>query len=98
MLFGMVYTLRNPTEQTDRRGINLFTNWTPPQGVEFQAHYEFADGSGGMATLQVASAEALYEATAPFRDIVEFKLVPVVEISVAIPLVQKTQAWADSID
>ena len=98
MLFGMIYSLRNPTEKTDRRGINLFANWTPPQGFEFKSHYEFSDGSGGMATVEVASPEAMYETTAPYRDILELKIVPVVEMSVAVPILQKAQAWADSID
>ena len=97
MIFGMIYSFRNPTEQIDRRAINLFTNWTPPQGFEFKSHHEFSDGSGGMATVEVSSPEAMYEAVAPFRGFAEFKLVPVVEVSVAIPIVQKAHAWADSI-
>ena len=51
-----------------------------------------------MATVEVASPEAMYETTAPYRDILEFKIVPVVEMSVAVPILQKAQAWADSID
>jgi len=98
MLFGMIYTLRNPTEQTDRRTLNLFTNWTPPQGFAFKSHYEFSDGSGGMGTVEVASPEAMYEAVAPYRDTLEFKMSPVVEVSVAVPILQKAHAWADSID
>jgi hypothetical protein len=97
MLFGMVYNFRNPTEQVDRRALNLFTNWTPPQGFEIKTHYEFSDGSGGMATVEVASPEAMYEAAAPYRSLIEFKLVPIVEVSVAIPILQKGHAWGDSI-
>ena len=97
MQFGMVYTLRNTTEANDRRLLNLFTNWTPPQGFEFKSHHEFGDGTGGMAIVEVSSPEAMYEATAPFRDFVDFKLSPVVEISVAVPLVLKAQAWANSV-
>ena len=97
MLFGMVYALRNPTEQTDRRTLNLFTNWTPPEGFEFKSHYEFSNGSGCMGTVEVASAEAMHEAVAPYRDTLEFKISPVVEVSVAVPILQKAQGWADSI-
>ena len=89
MLFGMIHTLRNPTEQTDRRTLNLFTNWTPPQGFEFKSHYEFSDGGGGMATVEVTLPEAMYEAIAPYRDTLEFKLVPIVEVSVADPILQE---------
>ena len=97
MQFGMVYTLRNTTEATDRRLLNLFTNWTPPGGFEFKSHHEFADGTGGIALLEVSSPEAMYEAIGPYRDFIDFKVSPVVEISAAVPLILKAQAWADSI-
>tara|TARA_B100001013_G_scaffold289372_1_gene189154 strand:- start:19 stop:141 length:123 start_codon:yes stop_codon:yes gene_type:complete len=40
----------------------------------------------------------MYEAIAPYRDILEFKLVPIVEVSVAVPILQKAKTWAGSID
>ena len=97
MLFGMVYNIRNATEATDRRTLKLFTNWTPPNGWEWKSLYEFADGSGGIATLEVTSSEVMYEGTATFRGVVDFRISPVVEIEAAIPILQKSQAWADSI-
>lgn len=33
MLFGMVYTRRNTTEDNDKRTLALFTSWTPPQSL-----------------------------------------------------------------
>ena len=50
-----------------------------------------------MATVEVASPEAMYEAIAPFRSFAQFKLVPVVEVSVAVPILQEAQTWVDSI-
>jgi hypothetical protein len=51
-----------------------------------------------MATVEVASPEAMSEAIAPYRDTLEFKLVPIVEVSVAVPTIQTAQVRADPID
>jgi hypothetical protein len=37
MLFGVLYSPRdNVTEETQKRGLRLFTNWSPP--FEFKAN------------------------------------------------------------
>ena len=97
MLFGVIYTFRNATEESEKRGLQLFTNWTPPQGFEFKSHYACADGSGGIAIVEASSPEAIYEANTPFTSFVDFKISPIVEISAAVPILQKTNAWRDSV-
>ena len=97
MLFGVVYTFRNATEEREKRGLQLFTNWTPPQGFEFKAHYALADGSGGIAIVEASSSEVMYEANAPFTGFIDFKISPVVDMSAAVPILQKTNAWRDSV-
>jgi uncharacterized protein DUF3303 len=39
MLFAVHYTARDVTEEKEKRSLNLFTNWKPPAGYEFKAHY-----------------------------------------------------------
>ena len=97
MLFSVVYTSKHIDEQGDQRSLELFKNWTPPAGFEFTSHYAFADGSGGVAIVDVASPEAMLEALTPFQAFQEFEAVPVVEISVALPIYDKVNAWRDSI-
>src|SRR3954469_16864579 len=46
MLFSLVYTARDVTEESQKRSLNLFTNWKPPAGYEFKAHSPLADGTG----------------------------------------------------
>jgi hypothetical protein len=98
MLFAVIYTTReDTTEEDQKRTVALFTQWTPPTGYEFKAHYSFADGNGGVAIAEVSTAAALLEAHAPWTSFFSFKTVPVVEIGDAIPILQRVSAWRDSI-
>ena len=97
MLFSIVYTSTHIDEEGDKRSIDLFKNWTSPAGFEFKSHYAFADGSGGAAIVDVASPEAMLEALTPFQAFNDFEAVPVVEISAAVPIFDKVNAWRDSV-
>jgi hypothetical protein len=97
MLFAGTYTNRPAvTEENSKRSLQLFTNWTPPKGFEFKAHYAYSDGSGGTFIAE-GTPETLLEATAPYIPFFEFKIVPVVEITAAVPIFQRVNAWRDSI-
>jgi hypothetical protein len=84
-------------ESSDKRTINLFTNWTPPAGFEFKAFYDYADGNGGLAIVEAATAEAIFEALAPWGAFFTFEVRPIIASEKAVPLIQKAIAWRDSI-
>ena len=94
MLFSLVYTARDVTEESQERSLDLFTNWKPPAGYEFKAHYALADGTGGIAIVEANSTEALLEAHTPWGPFFEFRTVPVVEIDKAIPIFQRVERVA----
>ena len=94
MLFGIVYTPRDPSEQATKRSLELFTNWQPP--IEFKAHWAFATG-GGMAIVSTESAASMVEAIAPYTAFFDFRAEPVVSIEEAVPILMKTNAWRDSV-
>jgi len=97
MLFAGTYTLRqNVTEETTKRSLDLFTNWTPPAGFAFKSHYSFSDGTGGLFVAD-ATAETLLEATTPWAPFFAFTVWPVVDITAAVPVFQKVYAWRDSV-
>jgi Domain of unknown function (DUF3303) len=62
-LFGLVYTLRPPSEAGRQRSLPLFTNRQPP--VEFKGHWAFASG-GAVGIVETDGAAALREAVAPY--------------------------------
>ena len=87
-----------PRGEADReRALQLFANWTPPAGFAFTSHYARADGEGGVFVAEAASEAVLLEAVSPFAPFFVFDLVPVVEISEAVPIFMKTNAWRASI-
>lgn len=94
MLFGIIYSPRDSSEESAKRSLQLFTNWQPP--IEFKGHWALATG-GGMAIAEAGSAEAMIEAVAPWGAFFDFRVEPAVEIEAAVPILMKTNAWRDSI-
>jgi hypothetical protein len=96
MLFGVLYFTRdNVTEETQKRGLRLFTNWSPP--FEFKANYSRGDGKGGIAIVETESVEAIIEGISPWAPFFEFEVTPVMDIQAAVPALQRAQDWRDSV-
>jgi hypothetical protein len=82
MLFGLIYTPHDRSEASQKRSLQLFTNWAPP--VEFKGHWALASG-GGMGPI------------APFTPFFDFEVEPVISIEEGVPIYMKTNAWRDSV-
>ena len=73
--------------------LEVFSRWKAPAGLEFKGFYGRADG-GGFALIECASAEVLFEATAPWAGTyLDYEIVPVVEIEKAVELLNKAVAF-----
>jgi Protein of unknown function (DUF3303) len=94
VLFGVVYRPRNPTEASQKRSLQLFTNWQPP--IEFKGHWAFARG-GGMAIVEADDSAALVEAVVAFTPFFDFTIEPAVTVEEGVPLFMKVNAWRDSV-
>lgn len=98
MLFAVTYKTRgNITEDTAGRTLKLFANWEPPAGYVFKSHYTNADGTGGLALVEIDSAAAALEVHSAWTPFFEFKAVPLVEIDQAMQIHAKTSSWRNSI-
>jgi uncharacterized protein DUF3303 len=97
MLFALMYTPKQVSEESQKRSLNLFMHWQPPAGYEFKSHYALADGSGGLAIVEASSAAAILEAHSPWGPFFDFKTVPIVDMKDAVPVFSKTNHWRDSI-
>lgn len=95
MLLGGNYRFRSGVDQPV--GLKRFQAWSPPEGFAFQGHWARADGMGGMFLAEVESARAALEATTAFSDMIEFELVPVLDIMEAVPISAKVFGWIDSL-
>ena len=95
MLFAGTYSFRPNNDQ--KGGLKRFQAWAPPDGFVFQGHWQRADGAGGMFLAEVESAAAAFEATAAWVDLIEFDIVPVLDVMEAVTVSAKVLGWIESV-
>jgi hypothetical protein len=95
MLVGGSYRFRSGPDQ--RVALKRFLAWTPPAGFTFQAHWVRVDGTGGMYVAEAESAAAVFEATGAFSDLIEFEVVPVMDVAESVPISSRVLDWVDSV-
>jgi hypothetical protein len=95
MLVGGTYRFRAGADL--RVGLKRFQAWTPPAGFSFQGHWATADGMGGMFVAEADSAAVAFEVAATFSDLLEFHIVPVLDIMEAVPINARVFDWIDSV-
>lgn len=83
MLFHVTWQFTDQSEEAERRSLEVFQQWQPPAGAEFQGFYGFADGTGGVAIVEVDSAATLARTTAPWTPWLMFQVTPIVPIEEA---------------
>ena len=59
MLFHVMFMFTDQSEESEKRSLEVFAKWSPPEGADFQSFYGFADGTGGVAIVEVDSALTL---------------------------------------
>ena len=102
MLFQVNYTTRSggsaqQNEASAKRSLALFGKWSPPAGMEIKSFYARADGKGGTVIVETNSVEALLDGPTKFSAINEFEIVPILDITTAVPIYNEGIAWAESI-
>jgi len=98
MLFAVHYANQaHGDEALDKRTLKLLASWKPPAGFDMKGWYDYADGSGGIAIVDVPSAEVLLEAVAPWSAFLTFSVKPLVSIEASTPIIEKGVAWRDSV-
>ena len=72
MLFHVEWEFIDSSEEGEKRSLEVFGRWQPPEGTDFQAFYGYADGTGGFAIIESDTAAALAQATTPFTPWLRF--------------------------
>ncbi len=98
MLFATTYTSRETgSEEASKRVLQIWSQWKQPAGLEIKAFYVLADESGGIVISEASTAAAVLEAISPFAPYLEYNVTPIVEITEAVPILQRVNAWRDSV-
>ncbi len=75
------------------KSLAIFSRWKPPQGLEFKGMWGRADG-GGFCVCEATSAEAVFEATAPWSGaFLDYDIAPIVTMDKAVELQNKGIAF-----
>jgi hypothetical protein len=97
MLFHVSWEFADTSEEGSRRSLQVFSKWQPPDGVQFQGFYGFADGKGGVALVEADSAETLFETTAPWTPWLRFTATPIIPIEQSTQIATKAMEFRDSV-
>jgi hypothetical protein len=80
VLFHVTWEFIDQSEAGIQRSLTVFSQWQPPAGADFQGFYGFADGTGGVALIEVDSATTLARTTAPWTPWLSFTATPILPI------------------
>jgi hypothetical protein len=97
VLFHVTWEFIDTSEEGIRRSLNVFSNWQPPEGAEFQGFYGYADGTGGVALIEADSAATLSRTTLPWAPWLRFTMTPIVPIEESAAIAGEAMAFRDSI-
>lgn len=69
------------TEETQARGLQVFSKWTPDEKADFQQFLGRVDGRGGFAVVETDDPTVVAKDMALFAPFFEFDVYPVLEIA-----------------
>ncbi len=73
-------TRQSTSEEMQARGLQVFGNWSPSEGSDFQQFLGRLDGRGGFAVVETNNPEAVARDAATFGPFWQFSVYPVLEI------------------
>lgn len=97
MLFHVMWTTVNPTEDRQARSLEVFSKWTPPEGADFKGFYGFAHGNGGVAIIEADSVATLTRTIAPWGAWFDFTATPILPIQESTGIAGEALAWVNSL-
>ena len=98
MLFSVTWQFTDSSEEGGKRSLNVFQNWKPAEGANFIGFYGYADGSGGIAILDVDSHATLAKVTAPFTPWLAFEARPILPVQESAAIAAEAIAFLDTIE
>ena len=95
MLFHVTWDFIDRSETGQKRGRLLFSKWEPGPG-KFQGFYGFADGNGGVALIEAASAADLAKTLAPWTPFLRFTVQAILPIRESAEISGAAAAWREA--
>jgi hypothetical protein len=80
-----------------KRSLQLFSKWSPPEGLKMNEFVERLDGQGGYVICETDDPALLMDGPAKFAVANKFEVVPVMDIMDSLPIAQEAIEFRDSI-
>ena len=84
-------------EADTKRGLQLFSKWSPPPDANFKVFVATLDGRGGYAVVETDNPASLAEGPAKFGTLFDFTITPVIDITEAVAIGAEAIEFRDSI-
>ena len=84
-------------ETAEKRSMDVFSKWVPPEGVTFHQFLARLDARGGFAVVESDDPALVAEAPAKFAPWFDFAVTPVLDMTEAITIGQDAIDFRDSI-
>ena len=85
------------TEIAEKRSMEVFSKWTPPEGVRFHQFLARLDTGGGYAVVESDNPTLVAEAPAKFAPWFVFEVTPVLDMTEAVTIAQEAIDFRESI-
>ena len=96
MLFHVTWEFIDFSEAGQKRSLHAFSKWHPGPG-KFHGFYGFADGAGGVALIEAASAAELAKTLANWTPWLKFTTRVLVPIQESAQIGTAANAWRDAL-
>jgi hypothetical protein len=84
-------------EDAAKRGLQLFSKWTPHPAANFKAMVATLDGRGGYAFVETDDVAAIAEGPLKFGTLFDFTVIPVVDMLEGVGMMTEAIEFRDSI-
>lgn len=97
VLFCVTWQFSDLSEAGTARSLQVFSQWEPPGEAEFKGFFGFADGTGGVALIEVDGAETLQRVIAPWTPWLRFDARPIVPIETSAAIAAEGMAFRSGV-
>jgi hypothetical protein len=84
-------------EATVKRGLAVFSKWSPPGDATFHQFLSRLDGTGGYAVVETDNPGSVAEGPAKFGPYFDFQVIPVMDITEGVQIVNEGIDFRDAI-
>jgi Protein of unknown function (DUF3303) len=91
-------TRANASEELQARSLQVFSKWSPADGLDFQQFLGRVDGRGGYAVVETEDPTLIAKDMATFGAFFDFDVQPVLEIQESAQIGMQAVEFRNSID